>query len=232
MGVNLVRSIRVAILDDHQGIIDGYRFRLKDTSDIQYVGAAMYGEDLEPLLVENPVDVLLLDVQVPTSLQNPNPYPILHVIPKLLQMYPHLAVLAISMHTQRTLINAVMDAGASGYILKDDQSAIRDLGSIIRTVAEGGVYLSQYAYQQLLKRHTGELRQLLSQREIEVLSLCASYPNDDTSDLAKRMNVANSTVRNLLSHAYIKLNVRSRTAAIAQARKMGLLAPDISLPRV
>ena len=117
----MVKSIRVAILDDHQGMIDGYRFRLKDTPDIQYIGAAMHGEDLEPMLAQNPVDVLLLDVQVPTSLQNPNPYPILHLIPKLLQMYPHLTVLAISMHTQQTMINAVMDAGASGYILKDDQ---------------------------------------------------------------------------------------------------------------
>jgi two-component system nitrate/nitrite response regulator NarL len=220
------RKIRIAILDDHQGIIDGYLYRLNNAQDIEVVFTLSYGEALEPLLAHQPVDVLLLDVSVPTSPQNSNPYPILHLLPKLLQTYPKLEILVISMYSQRALISSIMEAGASGFILKDDQAAIRDLASIIRLVAHGGIHLSQKAHQVLLKRFTGSLGQPLSNRQTEALSLCAAYPEADTSSLAQKMGVANSTIRNLLSGAYLKLNVRNRAAAVSKARQMGIIAPE------
>jgi two-component system nitrate/nitrite response regulator NarL len=219
-------KIRVAILDDHQGIIDGYLYRLGSATDIEVVATILFGEDLEQKLAKQPVDVLVLDVQIPTSPTNPNPYPILYMIPRLLEIYPNLVVLVISMHTQRTLINAVMEAGASGYIVKDDQATIRELPSVIRTVAGGSIYMSQYAYQELKKSKTGALLQPLSPRQLEALSMCATYPDASTDELSKMMNIANSTLRNLLSGAYLKLNVRSKAAAIARARQMGLITPE------
>jgi DNA-binding NarL/FixJ family response regulator len=225
-------KIRVAILDDHQGIIDGYQYRLSGATDIEVVATALYGEELEPILSRKPVDVLLLDVHVPTSASNPNPYPILFQIPKLLQIYPDLSVLVISMHAQRTLISAIMESGASGYILKDDQASIRELASIVRMVANGGVHLSPLAYQQLLKRHTGELGQPLTPRQLEALSLCAAHPGASTAELAKKMNIAHSTMRNLLSGGYLKLKVRTRAEAVARARQMGLITPEVKLPRI
>ncbi len=217
-------KIRLAILDDHQGIIDGYLYRFSSAPDIEVVTTLSYGEALEPFLAGSPVDVLILDVQVPSSPENLNPYPILYLIPRLLQIYPDLAVLVISMHAQRTLINAVMEAGASGYVLKDDQTSIRELPAIVRSVAGGGIHLSQLAYQQLLKRQTAD--QELTSRQLEALSLSAAYPDASTSELARAMNVANSTLRNLLSGAYMRLNVRNRTAAVAKARQMGLITPN------
>src|SRR5688500_1531944 len=74
-------SVRVAILDDHQSIIDGYIFRLSQTPKIQVVATARFGQDLDSLLAKNSVDVLILDVQVATSEDSSSPYPILHVIP-------------------------------------------------------------------------------------------------------------------------------------------------------
>lgn len=221
-----MNKIRVAILDDHQGIIDGYLYRLGSAPDITVVATVLFGEDLEETLATHPVDVLLLDVQIPTSPTNPNPFPILYMIPRLLEIYPNLVVLVISMHTQRTLINAVMEAGASGYVVKDDQSTIRELPSVIRTVAGGSIYMSQYAYQELKKSKTGALLQPLSPRQLEALSMCAAFPDASTEELAHRMNIANSTLRNLLSGAYLKLNVRSKAAAIARARQMGLITPE------
>ena len=222
------QTIRVAILDDHPGIIEGYRYRLGGESDIEITGTTGYSEELEPLLASHPADVLLLDVQVPTSPENANPYPILYLLPKLLQRYPEMNVLVISMHTQRALIQASMEAGASGYVLKDDQAAIRELAAVVRTVAGGGVYLSQMANQLLRKRPTDELNQSLSPRQIEALSLCAAYPDASTAELADKMSIAGSTLRNLLSGAYLKLEVRSRGAAVARARQMGLLPQDVS----
>lgn len=219
------RQIRVAILDDHQSILDGYIFRLSKDPEISVVGTLSYGEALEPLLEQQGVDVLLLDVQVPTSPENSNPYPILYQIPRLLQTYPRLEILVISMHSQRTLIHALMESGASGYILKDDQASIRDLAAIIHSVASGGIYLSDQAYRQVMKSQGGGIDLPLSSRQMEALSLCAAYPDENTAELARRMGIVNSTMRNLLSLAYLKLNVRNRTAAIAKARLLGLIAP-------
>ena len=70
-----------------------------------------------PLLAQHHVDLLLLDVEVPVSKVNRSPFPILAVIPKIIQSYPSLYVLAASMHNERSLIQAIVEQGASGYIL-------------------------------------------------------------------------------------------------------------------
>lgn len=219
------KKIKVAILDDHQSIIDGYMYRLKESSKIEVTGTLSFGSELELWLGEHPADVILLDVNVPAAPGNPNPYPILHVIPELLQTYSNLTILVISMHLERALIQAVMEAGASGYILKDDNASLRELGAIVISVASGGIYLSPQAHQQLLKRRVKEDGPALSPRQVEALSLCAAYPNYSTAQLASKLNVANSTMRNLLSSAYLKLGVPNRTAAIAKARNMGMITP-------
>jgi len=218
-------KIRVAILEDHQSTIDGYLYRLKDLSQFEVVGTATFGVELEPLLAEHPADIVLLDVNVPTAPDNPNPYPILHVIPDLLQKHPYLAVLVISMLTERALIQAVMDSGASGYVLKDDSAAIQQLGSILSSVASGGVYLSEQVRQKLFKRHSKEGEPILTQRQIEALSVCAAYPDESLANLADKLSVTNSTIRNLLSGAYLRLGVSHRAAAVAKARQLNLITP-------
>ena len=217
--------IRVAILDDHQGIIDGYQLRLGNLPDFEIVATAYYGEELEPMLAAYPTDVLVLDVTVPASPANPNPYPILHLIPKLLQRYPTLVVLVVSMHDDRALIQAVIEAGASGYLLKDDREAILDLAAVVCTVAHGGIYFSRQAHQQLRRLGAAPDEPLLTERQLKALSVCAAYPNLSTSELAQKLNVANSTMRNLLSEAYLRLQANNRTAAIAKARQLGLITP-------
>lgn len=220
------QKIKVAILDDHQGIIYGYLYRLDDAEDIEVVATMLFGDELRPALTENHIDVLLLDIQVPTNEDNPNPYPILYILPNIIQEFPDLSVLIITMHAQRTMIHTLMEAGASGYILKEDQRAINELPSLIRNIAEGGIYLSKLAYEEWMKSRHGDLNQPLSPRQVEALSLCASYPNASTAELAQKMNIAHSTMRNLLSKAYIKLNVNNRTAAIMEARRLGLVITD------
>lgn len=215
-------KIKVAILDDHQSIVDGYLYRLDHLSEIEVVATAAFGEELEPMLKKHAVDVLILDVEVPNAPNDPNPYPILHVIPNLLQRYPALHVIVISMHNRHTLIKAVMEAGASGYILKDDRESILHLDAVIGTIAKGGIHFSQQAYQQLKKHHEDSE---LTARQLEALSLCAAYPDASTAELAKRLAIAHSTLRNLLSAAYTKLDVRTHAAAIIKARQLGLITP-------
>ena len=217
------QQIRVAILDDHQTIIDGYKYRLGQSADVEVVATARFGEELGPLLDQHQIDLLLLDVHVPTSKDNQSPYPILHLIPKLLQQFPNLVVLVISMYAQRSLIKAVMEAGASGYILKEDRPSIRELESIVRSVARGGIYFSQQAHEKLQRPQADD--PILTQRQREVLSVSAAYPDLTAAELALKLNVANSTVRNLLSGAYLRLGVRNRAAALSKAQRLGLITP-------
>lgn len=139
-------TIRVAILDDHQSTIDGYSFRLKDHENIEVVATARYGNEIEEVLAMHAVDLLVLDISMPTSEQDSNPYPLLYMLPKLRDQFPDTAILIISMHKHRSLMRALMQAGAKGYILKDDRKAILQLGDIITSVAAGGVYFSEQSY--------------------------------------------------------------------------------------
>src|SRR5688572_13950785 len=141
------KKIRVTILDDHQSIIDGYLYRLNTFPQIEVVATATFGEELEAIISKHPTDVLLLDIYVPTSKDNSNPYPVLFTIPKLLDLYPGLSILVITMHVERSLIRSVMETGASGYLLKDDQTMIRDLGNVILSVASGAIVFSQQAHE-------------------------------------------------------------------------------------
>jgi len=219
-------AIQVTILDDHQSIIDGYVYRLSNVPGFEVIATINYGEELEPTLAAHPTDVLLLDINVPTSAENPNPYPILHDVPRLLQKYPHLNILVISMYAERGLIRAVMEAGASGYVLKDDRAILQDLGNVVQSVANGGIYFSQKAHQLMLSQKTTPSGEHLSIRQLEALSLCASYPDWTSAVIAEKMAVSNSTVRNLLSGAYLHLGVHSRPAAVARARQLGLITSE------
>ena len=219
------KKVRVAILDDHPSIIDGYIYRLDNTPGVEVVATATFGEELEPMLMTNRVDVLLLDLSVHTSEENSNPFPILYIIPKLLQKYPDLVVLVISMFIEPGLMRAIMEAGASGYMLKDDTEAFRELGNVVLSVAHGGIYFSKKVHNLYVQAGQTGNGMTLTPRQLELLSLCAAYPDFSTADLAQKMSVSNSTVRNLLSSAYLRLNVHSRTAAIEKARELGLITP-------
>lgn len=215
------KKIRVAILDDHQSIIDGYQYRLGQRPEIDVVATGRTSQDLEPMLSAYKPHVLLMDVNVPISPDVLTPFPILNVIPRLLQEYPDLVILVISMHTEWTLINAVLEVGGSGYILKDDRAAIQNLGNIILSVAHGGIYFSQRIKDQLLSHQ--DTAPLLTTRQLQILSLFAANPELTAAAVAQEMNLSHSTVRNLLSKAYLRLGVHNRAAAISKAQHLHLI---------
>jgi len=215
-------KIQVIIMDDHQSIVDGYLYRLSKAPEIEVIKTLAFGDDLEPALKEHPVDVLVLDVEVPASPENSNSYPILHIIPKLMQMYPNLAILVISMHNEPGLIRSIVDAGAAGYILKSDSNKIQELGKWIVSLVNGDPCFSD----KILRVFPGRLNEPFTLRQLEALSLCAAYPNSKTAELAAKMKIANSTLRNLLSTVYLKLGVQTRAAAISKGRELGIITPD------
>jgi DNA-binding NarL/FixJ family response regulator len=219
------QKIRVAIVDDHQSTVDGYGFRLSQLNNIEFAGTAAFGNEIEPLLVAQPVNVLLLDVHVPTSLDNPLPYPILHTVPKLLRQYPGLSILIISMMLRRSLIEELLAAGISGYILKNDRAAVLTLGTIVEGAAKGELFLSEDVRRALSASIDDENVIRLTPRQQEALSLCAAHPHWTHVDLANHISVAHSTARNMLHSAYVRLGVGNLAAAIDKARRLGLITP-------
>ena len=218
--------IKVAILEDHQSIIDGYIYRLNESPDIEVVGTAAFGEDLDKMLESTPMDVLIMDIHVPSRPDNPNPFPALHVTRRVIQKYPNLNILVISILTQQTLIQALVELGISGYIFKQDSESIRQLSKIVMMIARHGIYFSQEAYNKLRMEKSSRASVTFTARQLEALSLCAAYPDQSTSEIAAQMKVTGSTLRNLLSSAYLRLDVRTRAAAIARLQQMGLIASN------
>ncbi len=222
-------TIRVAVVEDRPLETSGFRANLGQASDIELVGTLSTGEELLPFLESNPVDVLILDVQVPISAANLYPYPLVHLLPKIQELHPAVAFLIVSHVDETLVIKSILEAGASGYILKDDVQAIDNLPHYVRLMAEGGFYTSPRIREQLLGEEAPPAGIVLTPRQQEVLTLCAAYPHLGTAEIGRMLGVSDSTVRNLLSAAYLRLGVPNRGAAVARATQLGLLLPPDSL---
>jgi DNA-binding NarL/FixJ family response regulator len=216
-------SIQIAILENHQTIVDGYRFRLPPP-EFEIVGAAEVYADWEPLLAGQRVDLALMDVRVPQQRGSPDTYPILRVIPQLIQTYPEMAILVVSAYLEPTLVLGVIEAGANGFIHKEDSVLLQDLANVVRSIVSSrGIYLSPAAKELWVQRQKRRDDGGLTPRQIEALTLCAADPEASTPDVARQMGISASTVRNLLSKAYLRLGVTTRMAAVLKAKEMGLI---------
>lgn len=216
-----METIRVAIVDNHQSVLDGCQLRLGQNPSIHIVATVMVGVEIEVMLSHHNVDVLLLDLSIPTSDADQSPYPVLQTIPALMKRYPNLRIVILSMYSGRSLLVRAVRSGVSGYILKDDHRSIQQLGTVIEIIAQGEIYFSPSLLPVVQTVNYEE--PLLTPRQAEVLALCAAHPNETTAQLAERMHVAHSTVRNLLSGVYTKLGINNRTAAVARAQELGLI---------
>jgi DNA-binding NarL/FixJ family response regulator len=137
-----------------------------------------------------------------------------------------LAVLVISGYPEPTIILGALDAGANGFIDKEDGALQVELASVVRSVVtHRGIYMSPAARALWVQRQHGRAEpHALSLRQLEALALCASHPDASTRDVAEQMRVEPSTVRNLLSQAYLRLGVNTRMGAVEKAKTMGLIA--------
>lgn len=220
-------KIFLGILDDHPIILDAYKLKLKNHPDIEVVWTATYFLEAQEFLSSQPIDVLILDAGVPISAEDQNNYPVFATIRDLSDRHPDMAILVISMHNRRAFINSVMRAGASGYVLKNDPQANSQLGDIIRVVDSGEIYFSPLVEKIISAKKDNT--PALTPRQLEVLSIYASSPNLTHADMAKKLHIAPSTLRNLLSGTYTRLGVRKLNAALDKARSLGLITPTHNL---
>ena len=219
LNATMQNKISIAILECNQGVIDGYLYRLQFFSKISIVTSTIYADDLDDQVIQN-LDVLITGINVQTPSNSHNQLPVFFYLKKIRMINPKIKVIIIGDYIDQQLVINYFQAGIDGIISRNDQQAIIRLGEIVELIFKGGVYLSgEFRSNDILQEPKGRL----TLRQLEILSLCAAYPDEASTNLAKKLNISSSTFRNQLSNIYEKLDVRTRAGAILKAEHLGLI---------
>jgi two-component system response regulator DesR len=207
--------IRVAVVDDHPHVAIALHTLLDATPDIRLVAESRRGSDVTSLVRRARPHVLLLDLFLEPS------FDALRAVRRLRIDFPDLRICLLSAYVEPSLVQNLLQAGACGYILKDDDYVSR-IETIVRDLYEGQVYLSPQAYEALAHATRAQgSTQPLSEREIEILRMAKrGLPNPQ---IARALHLSPGTVRNHLSSAYRKLGVHTRHEALQVAADRDLI---------
>lgn len=204
--------IRVLLTDDHPVVRAGLRALLETEPDVTVVGEATTPEEAVAATEETRPDVVLMDLQLRAGTSGVDATSAL----RRLAHRPRVLVLT-NYDTDVDILGAV-EAGASGYLLKD--APPEELLAAVRAAAAGESALAPTIATRLLERlRTPAVS--LSARELEVLEAVATGRSN--REIARTLTVSEATVKSHLAHIFTKLDVTSRTAAVAAARRQGLL---------
>jgi two-component system response regulator DesR len=210
-----VEMIRVAVVDDHPHVAIALRALLEESPDIHLVAESRRGSDVATLIHQTSPHVLLLDLFIEPE------FDALAVVRRLRTDSPNLKICILSAYLQPATLRALLQAGVCGYILKDDDYISR-IGTIIRDLARGRLYLSPQAYEALAEATRAEgTEQPLTEREVEILRL--AQRGLPTKQIAQALYLSPGTVRNHLSSIYRKLGVHSRHEALHVAAERHLM---------
>jgi DNA-binding NarL/FixJ family response regulator len=210
--------IKVIIADDHKIFRQGISALISDEEDIKVIGEAGNEQDLKQLLGTDLPDLILMDITFGESNG-------IELTNHLTSKYPGIKILAFSMHDEKSYVLKMLEAGATGYLIKS--AGKEEMITGIRTVAKGDGYFSQEV-STLLLRHfskkdktSSKVGEELTARELEVLKLIADeYSNPE---IAEKLFISTRTVdthrRNLLD----KLRVKNTAGLVKYAIKHDLL---------
>jgi DNA-binding NarL/FixJ family response regulator len=207
--------IRVALIDDDRALVDGLRRIIESAEGFVCVGAFGSVEEAAPLLGSARPDVLLLDIQLPGMAGD-------QAIELIRTACPAVAILMLTVFSDRTKVFTSICSGASGYLLKSTPPA--KLLDAIRAAHAGGAPLSPEIARQIvdLFRKTGSSEsQPLTLQEQRLVALLADGYSYQSA--AEQMHVSVNTVRNYVRGVYDKLHVHSKSEAVSKAFRRGLL---------
>ncbi|MGO1482286.1 MAG: response regulator [Brachybacterium sp.] len=211
-------SIRIMMVDDHPVVRAGLRALLEADEGIEVVAEVGSGTEglrvLDELAVspDGAPDLVLMDLNLGDGIGG------IETTRTLRQRHPSVQVLAVTTFDAEADIVGALEAGATGYVLKD--SPTQALIDAAREAAAGRSVLSPEVQQRLVRRMTHPAT-ALSPRETEILAALATGATN--REVAKALFISESTVKTHLVHLYGKLGVDSRTAAIRVARERRLI---------
>ncbi|MHA6802301.1 response regulator [Salinifilum ghardaiensis] len=205
-------SIRLLIADDHPVVRAGLRAVLEAESDFLVAAEADTAERAAELAGRGIVDVVLMDLQFGTGMHGAD------ATAAIVALAEAPRVLVLTTYDTDADVLAAIEAGATGYLLKD--APPEELAAAVRAAASGRSALAPTVADRLVHR----MRQpdtSLSRRELDVLQLLAEGLSN--AEISSRLYLSQATVKTHLVHIYGKLGVESRTAALATARARGLI---------
>lgn len=208
-------KIRVVVADDHSILRSGLRMLINAEADMEVVGEAADGSEVDAVVRKTTPDVLLLDLTMPSRGG-------IKALEQVRGSCPQVRVLILTMHEDPAYLRSVLAAGASGYVLKRAVDA--DLLFAIRAVHRGGTFVDPSLAQNLLPQTPGATPakgNLLSPRERQVLQLVAEgYTNQQIAD---RIYVGVKSVETYRARIGQKLSLKNRADFVRYALEAGLL---------
>lgn len=213
------KKIRVLLADDHDIVREGLKSLLAMEPDVEVVADVSDGRTAVRMARELTPDVVVMDIGMPDL----NGIDATRQITQ--ELFP-VRVLCLSMHTEKHMIGAVLQAGASGYLVKN--CAARELNVAIRTVASGKTYLSPDIAGAVVQEYVrgrampkGTVYAELSEREREVLQLIAE--GRGTKDIASQLFISEKTVAAHRLAVMEKLHLQSVADLTRYAIREGLV---------
>jgi DNA-binding NarL/FixJ family response regulator len=205
--------IRLMLVDDHPVVRDGLHGVFAADEDFEVVAEAGDGQEALARVARVEVDVVLLDLRMPRMGG-------VETIRALAAQAPDVRVLVLTtFDTDRDVLPAI-EAGATGYLLKDASAA--ELKAAVRAAYAGQPVLAPSVAGRLIGQVRRGPDSTLSPREVEVLRLVAAGTTN--RETARRLLISEATVKTHLLHLYEKLGVNDRAAAVSEAYQRGLLS--------
>jgi DNA-binding NarL/FixJ family response regulator len=207
-------AIRVMIVDDHPVVRNGLSGMFAGEPGFEVVGDASDGSEAVRRARAISPDVILMDLRMPEMDG-------VSAIAALSAAGVPARVLVLTTYDTDSDVLAAIEAGATGYLLKD--APPNELFKAVRAAAGGETVLSPTVATRVVGQMRAPVQEPISQRELEVLELVAQGTSN--RDAAARLFISEATVKTHLMHIYGKLGVNDRAAAVAEAFNRGLLIP-------
>ena len=210
-------SISVLLVEDHKIVREGTRQLLAQSTDMQVVGEASDGLEAVRLTADIQPDVVVMDVRLPRMSG-------IEATRAITTRFPKIKVLILSAYNVDSYVFQLLEAGASGYLLKTSSGA--ELAEAIRLVYSGQTALSSHISAKIINRLAGRkpfqsstMQKGLTEREIDVLRSAAHGHANKV--IASKLGISTQTVQVHLRNIYSKMDVSSRSEAIARAFQFG-----------
>ena len=208
-------TVSVVVLDDHPIVLEGFTSLLQKVEGVTIAGCFTHAAEALAYLAKHPVDILLLDINLPDS----NGIELCAMIRK---RYPATRIIIISNHNERGVITRLLQEGAAGYLLKNASAA--ELAQCIRDALDGKLVLSQDVQAILAslpdKEPTDGIPRL-TRREKEILKLIAA--GNTTAEIASQLFLSPFTVETHRRNLMQKFGVGNAPALIRMATELHLI---------